>query len=132
MRGNNGSEKRLGGINYVTAILLLILIGGGYAAYVFVPVYLSDWKWRREITGQMIKAFDVGDIEIQSELLKHAEMLKIPVAATGSLQITRFKNEIRIFYSYDREVSFPGIKKVHFEKTLKQEIKQVQHLFNKK
>jgi len=118
------------GFTYVTAIVLLLFAAIAYAVYVLAPPYMADWNWRREINAQMIKASEKSDSEIRQELMRQAGLLNIPIES-GSLDIYRYANEIKITYEYERKVALPGLKSLHFENSMKRQVTKVQHLFNK-
>jgi hypothetical protein len=115
------------GITYVSVILLLIVVVGGYAGYTFIPTYMADWNFRREINAQMIKASEVTDNDIRQALVNQAAILKIPLVE-GDLEITRNLGVIKIIYKYDRPVLFPGMKTIHFQDSQEKPIKKVDHL----
>ena len=120
------------GITYVTVILLLLLAAMIYGVYVFAPIYMADFDWQREVDGQMIKASEMTDSEMRENLVKEAELLKVPIEEQGSiLEISRNAGVITITYRYDKPTPIPGLETIHFEKTLTRNIQKVEHLFNK-
>lgn len=118
------------GITYVTVLLLLFVGSAVWLGYALVPAYSGDWKFRREVEGQMIKASERSDLQIREYLIKQAEILKIDIG-TGSLDIVRGAGEITITYKYDRPVPLPKVESVHFEKKMSRPIEKIQHLFHK-
>jgi hypothetical protein len=118
------------GITYVGVILLLICIAVGWGSYAIVPAHLADWKFRREIEELQIKASEMTDNEIREALLKQAEILKIDLA-NGTLEVTRYGNESTVSYEYEWPVPVPKMKPLHFKKSVKREIRKIQHLFHK-
>ncbi|MBZ0270523.1 hypothetical protein K8I61_00690 [bacterium] len=130
MRVRNGWGDR-GGFTWVTALLLLIVGGGIYTTYALAPSYVADWKWRREINGQLIKASELNDQEIRQNLMKHAEMLHIPVSSgEGTFNIMRHANNVEVEYEYEVPVPMPGVEKLKFKDKVSREVTEVKHLFH--
>ena len=129
MRKASRNNQR-SGVTYVTVLLLLLIAAIVFACYAFAPPILADWNFRRAINEQMLKAAEKTDLDIRLELRRQAELLQIPID-TGDLDISRYAKEIKIEYKYDREIPVPGLEKLHFENSMKREIKKVDHLFVK-
>ncbi|MCB1155518.1 hypothetical protein KDL45_17805, partial [bacterium] len=110
----------------VTVFLVIVLAAIAFGAYAFVPMYYGEWTFRRAISGEMIRAKEKTDSEIMAEINKVAGRVGVP---TDGVQITRFNNEIRVAYKYDRVIPLLD-KKMHFEDTLSRELQDTQHLFH--
>ncbi|MCB9477160.1 MAG: hypothetical protein H6684_05450 [Deltaproteobacteria bacterium] len=122
----SGVRARRGAFNWVTVFLVVVLLAIAFGAYAFVPMYYGEWTFRRVIQGEMIKAKERTDQEMMAEFNKVGGRVGVP---TDGVQITRFNNEIRISYKYDRVIPILD-KKMHFEDTLIRQMTDTQHLFH--
>ena len=65
-----------GQITWVTAAILAALLGGGYLAWVWVPVYIVDFQARQVVRDFMNRAVkDRNDDRLRADMIRRLEML---------------------------------------------------------
>ncbi len=73
--GRPGSARRgeRGGVSWVSLLLIVLVVGGGYLAVVWVPVYYEAYAVKQVVRDYMNQAIKNRD----DEMLRHNMVLKI-------------------------------------------------------
>jgi hypothetical protein len=100
-------ESRRGEFNYVTAILILLLLIGIYAGVFVVPPYYNAYRLGRAFEGQILLASKYSDDQIKRNLAKDIEELGIPVDdPLQAVVIDRRGKELTISIDYTFTLPF--------------------------
>ncbi len=78
MRPTSSPSARLarGGINWVTAFLLLLVVGGGYLAWTWVPVYVIHFEVTQVVRDYMNRAVkDPDDAALVQSMVRRLQLL---------------------------------------------------------
>ena len=130
--GSAFSSER-GDFNWVTAVLLLILIAIIASAWGFgMPAY-KNFTLGHYAYGQAVKARELSDMEITANIRDEAERLGIELS-TLNLLVHRYSDVMKIEYDYKVPIKLPGLsdKSISFQKTIEKEFSDVMTLNHKK
>src|SRR5512133_1697736 len=131
--GRPGSARRgeRGGISWVSLLLLVLLVGGGYLAWIWGPVYVLNYEVKQVVRDYMNQAVKNRD----DEILRHSMVLKIrslaqrdtfddygrpvrvPVVQLEERDVTWERDAqsqppmLRVSFEYARDVEYPGLKR---------------------
>ena len=73
-----------GGISWVTLLLLVLVVGGAYLAWIWVPLYFDHYTVKQVVRDYMNQAIKNPD----DEALRRDMVLKIRVARAGGRRST--------------------------------------------
>ena len=116
-----------GKINFVTVAIVLALVIGMYAAYVFVPPYAADYSFKRELRVEVMNAFKNDNDAIRNNITTEAHKLGINLEE-GAWSVYRDHTYIYITVRYRQVVDLPFDldRVIVFKHDFKQEIKPTQ------
>jgi len=114
-----------GSFNYVTAILLLLLVATVLACVYIVPKYYANFWLGEQMWALMVKAEELDDQTIETKTLEAAVTRNIPLPPT-QLQCSRSNYVITCHYEFEWPVGIPGVKwNLKFAKTRDREVKKI-------
>ena len=134
-----------GGISWVTLLLFAILFGGGYLAWVWLPLQFDDYAVKQVVRDYMNQAIKNADDEglrrsmvekirslAQIDGVDHAgRPLRVPAISLDERQVVWERDAsaqpttLRIAFEYERQVVYPLIDRSDvkvFEVDLKQDL----------
>ncbi len=129
--GRPGSARRgeRGGVSWVTLLLIVLVVGGGYLAVVWLPVYYENYAVKQVVRDYMNQAIKNND----DEGLRHLMVLKIrsldqrpgvdefgrpvvlPTVALDERDVSWERDVrsqppmLRVSFEYAREVDYPWL-----------------------
>lgn len=119
-------DRQRGGFNYVTVILLLIVVAIGMAAVYIAPKYYANYMLQHELHGLMVKANELGAKGIQSSLAEMAQERNIPLSIN---QISCYFKAKTLLCQYEFEwpAGVPGLDdwKLKFAAAMEREVSEV-------
>lgn len=122
-------NDQTGSFNYVSAILILLVVGIGVASYIYAPPVYQSFTLGHFIEGQAIKATELSDSVIHENISKEAERLGID---TGTLEVelNRYENKMMVSYTFERRVGLPGLsgKPIKFSNKVERNYSDIIHL----
>jgi hypothetical protein len=124
------NRAKRGGFNYVSAVLLIVLLAISFVGYTLAPVYYVESQWKRTVEKEILNASRHDDAEIRSRLHEKAEKLGISFSSGDGLHVSRFSNLMTVSYAYEKKTLMPKMRVIKFEKEYQREIKNVQKLFD--
>lgn len=101
-------DSNRGGINYVSAILLLIVAVAIFFGLTVAPKWMADYNLRQQLHLKMVNAANLADYEIRSQVVKYAEEKGIPLNL-NEFSCSRIRDTIHCRYEYKWPVSVGGI-----------------------
>lgn len=63
-------RKKAGDFNYVTPILLIVLVGGGWALYAFLPAYYSQIGYDTKLGETLIQHYQLEDTALREKIIE--------------------------------------------------------------
>ena len=127
--GRPGSARRAerGGISWVTLLLLVIVVGGGYLAWVWLPIYFENYTVKqvvRDYMNQAIKNKDdeglrrnmvlkIRSLDEREVVDEDGRTVRVPGVALDERDVTWERDTrsqppmIRVSFEYAREVEYP-------------------------
>jgi hypothetical protein len=118
-----------GQISWVTALLLVLLGGGGYLAWIWIPVYVVDFEAKQVVRDYMHQAVkDPDDAGLRERMVARLRLLdtteavdaegqpaRLPVVQVAAQDVTWERNRearpptLRVAFDYVRVVRWPGL-----------------------
>ncbi len=118
-----------GQITWVTALLLALLAGGGYLAWIWIPVYVVDFEAKQVVRDYMHQAVkDPDDAALRERMVARLRLLdtsegvdrdgqpaRLPTVDVAPQDVTWERNRdvrpptLRVAFDYVRVVTWPGL-----------------------
>ena len=121
--------RQRGGFNYITAILLLIVAAIAVVAIFVAPKYYANYMLTQDLWALMVRADEINDRQIESELSVKAAERGMPLAI-NQIQCFRDGKVITCHYEFEWPAGVPGLDKwiLKFSVTKNREITKVMSL----
>lgn len=114
-----------GAASFGTIVWILLLAASVYAAYKFVPPYVSYYMLKTDVENEAKVAHMYMDQSIASRLLKKAVSWSVPIEQED-IEIARSGAEITVAIEYVETVDFPGgyVKELQFSIHVEEPLKE--------
>ena len=118
-----------GAVSWVTLLLLVIVVGGSYLAWVWVPIYFDDYAVKQVVRDYMNQAVRNGDddalrrnmvqkirlLRDQEALDEYGRTVRVPCVPLDERDVTWERDSrsqppmLRVSFEYEREVEYPWL-----------------------
>lgn len=121
------------GVTWVTLLLLLVVAGGGYLAWVWVPLYFDNYTVRQVVADYMNQAVkNQDDAQLRRDMVQKLESLRqielvdaegravrVPAVSVAEHAITWDRDPatktLRVAFDYERQVVYPFLDRVEIK-----------------